>query len=101
MLGEVNGRTQFVFTGVTVVFPSKTVTFSVRSEVTFRDMSEEEIAHYVDTHHPYDKAGGSAIQEGVFVRAYKGRLTNIIGMPTEKLVKGRKEVQSGADRSVG
>ena len=64
-------------------------------------MSAEEIADYVDTHHPYDKAGGYAIQEGVVVRAYKGSLTNIIGLPTEKLVKVLKEVQSGADRIVG
>ena len=42
-----------------------------------------------------------AIQEGVVVRAYKGSLTNIIGLPTEKLVKVLKEVQSGADRIVG
>ena len=101
MLGELNGRTHFVFTGVTVVFPSKTVTFSVRSEVTFRDMSEEEIAHYVDTHHPYDKAGGYAVQEGVVVRAYRGSLTNIVGLPMEKLIKVLKEVQNGTDRIVG
>ena len=101
MLGELNGRTHFVFTGVTVVFPSKTVTFSVRSEVTFRDMSEEEIAHYADTHHPYDKAGGYAVQEGVVVRAYRGSLTNIVGLPMEKLIKVLKEVQNGTDRIVG
>ena len=101
MLGELNGRTHAVYTGVTVIARGEVRTFSVRSEVTFRDMSEEEIADYVDTHHPYDKAGGYAIQEGVVVRAYKGSLTNIIGLPTEKLVKVLKEVQSGADRIVG
>lgn len=101
MLGELNGRTHAVYTGVTVIARGEVRTFSVRSEVTFRDMSAEEIADYVDTHHPYDKAGGYAIQEGVVVRAYKGSLTNIIGLPTEKLVKVLKEVQSGADRIVG
>lgn len=101
MLGELNGRTHAVYTGVTVIARGEVRTFSVRSEVTFRDMSAEEIADYVDTHHPYDKAGGYAIQEGVVVRAYKGSLTNIIGLPAEKLVKVLKEVQSGADRIVG
>lgn len=101
ILSELNGRTHYVFTGVTVIAKGREITFSVRSEVTFRDMSREEIESYVDIHHPYDKAGGYAIQEGVVVRAYKGSLTNIIGLPTEKLVKVLKEVQSGADRIVG
>lgn len=97
MLGELNGRTHFVFTGVTVVAGGRTKTFSVRSEVTFRKMTAEEIEDYVDSSHPYDKAGAYAIQEGVVVRSYKGSLTNIIGLPMEKTVKVLKEVQSGTD----
>ena len=103
MLSELNGREHFVFTGVTVIACGRKVTFSVRSAVTFRSMTAEEIENYVDTHRPFDKAGGYAIQEGVVVQyaiqegvvvqSYKGSLTNIIGLPMEKLTKVLKEVQ--------
>ena len=100
MLTELNGRGHSVFTGVTVVRDGWTRTFSVRSAVKFRNMTAHEIEEYVDGHRPYDKAGAYAVQEGVVVGSYMGSLTNIIGLPMEKLVKVLKEVQHGTDRTV-
>lgn len=100
MLTELNGREHSVFTGVTVVRDGWTRTFSVRSAVKFRNMTAHEIEEYVDGYRPYDKAGAYAVQEGVVVGSYRGSLTNIIGLPMEKLVKVLKEVQNGADRTV-
>ena len=100
MLTELNGREDSVFTGVTVVRDGWTRTFSVRSAVKFRNMTAHEIEEYVDGHRPYDKAGAYAVQEGVVVGSYRGSLTNIIGLPMEKLVKVLKEVQHGTDRTV-
>ena len=100
MLTELNGREHSVFTGVTVVRDGWTRTFSVRSAVTFRNMTAHEIEEYVDGYRPYDKAGAYAVQEGVVVGSYRGSLTNIIGLPMEKLVKVLKEVQHGTDRTV-
>lgn len=100
MLTELNGREHSVFTGVTVVRDGCTRTFSVRSAVKFRNMTAHEIEEYVDGHRPYDKAGAYAVQEGVVVGSYRGSLTNIIGLPMEKLVKVLKEVQHGTDRTV-
>lgn len=100
MLTELNGREHSVFTGVTVVRGGWTRTFSVRSAVKFRNMTAHEIEEYVDGYRPYDKAGAYAVQEGVVVGSYRGSLTNIIGLPMEKLVKVLKEVQNGADRTV-
>lgn len=100
MLTELNGREHSVFTGVTVVRDGWTRTFSVRSAVKFRNMTAHEIEEYVDGHRPYDKAGAYAVQEGVVVGSYRGSLTNIIGLPMEKLVKVLKEVQHGTDRTV-
>ena len=97
---ELNGREHSVFTGVTVVRDGWTRTFSVRSAVKFRNMTAHEIEEYVDGHRPYDKAGAYAVQEGVVVGSYRGSLTNIIGLPMEKLVKVLKEVQHGTDRTV-
>ena len=100
MLTELNGREHSAFTGVTVVRDGWTRTFSVRSAVKFRNMTAHEIEEYVDGHRPYDKAGAYAVQEGVVVGSYRGSLTNIIGLPMEKLVKVLKEVQHGTDRTV-
>ena len=100
MLTELNGREHSVFTGVTVVRDGWTRTFSVRSAVKLRNMTAHEIEEYVDGRRPYDKAGAYAVQEGVVVESYKGSLTNIIGLPMEKLVKVLKEVQHGTDRTV-
>ena len=100
MLSELNGKEHYVFTGVTVVADGGVRTFSVRSAVKFRNMTAHEIEEYVDGHRPYDKAGAYAVQEGVVVGSYMGSLTNIIGLPMEKLVKVLKEVQHGTDRTV-
>ena len=100
MLTELNGREHSVFTGVTVFRYGWTRTFSVRSAVKFRNMTAHEIEEYVDGYRPYDKAGAYAVQEGVVVGSYRGSLTNIIGLPMEKLVKVLKEVQNGTDRTV-
>lgn len=100
MLSELNGKEHYVFTGVTVVADRGVRTFSVRSAVRFRSLAKEEIERYVDEYRPYDKAGAYAVQEGVVVGSYKGSLSNIIGLPMEKLVKVLKEVQSGSDRII-
>lgn len=100
MLSELNGKEHYVFTGVTVVADGGMRTFSVRSAVRFRSLAKEEIERYVDEYRPYDKAGAYAVQEGVVVGSYKGSLSNIIGLPMEKLVKVLKEVQSGSDRII-
>ena len=100
MLSELNGKEHYVFTGVTVVADGGGRTFSVRSAVRFRSLAKEEIERYVDEYRPYDKAGAYAVQEGVVVGSYKGSLSNIIGLPMEKLVKVLKEVQSGSDRII-
>ena len=84
MISE-RGRTHRVYTGVTVVRGDKIRTFSVMSEVTFRELTREEIERYVDGHRPYDKAGGYAIQEGEVVKEYRGSYTNIVGLPMERL----------------
>ena len=90
MISELGGRTHRVYTGVTVVRGDKIRTFSVMSEVTFRELTREEIERYVDGHRPSDKAGGYAIQEGEVVKEYRGSYTNIVGLPMERLGAGRR-----------
>lgn len=87
ILNELNGKRHYVFTGVTVISKGIVRTFAVRSSVRFKSLSQEEIERYVDEYRLYDKAGAYAVQEGVVVKSYRGSLTNIIGLPMEKLIK--------------
>jgi septum formation protein len=55
----------------------------VATEVAFAPLSDEEIAWYVATGEPRDKAGAYAIQgaAGAFVRSVRGSVSNVIGLP--------------------
>ena len=87
MLRELRGRTHEVVTGVALVeAPSgREETTSVTTRVTMTAASDEEIAAYVATGEPLDKAGAYAVQgEGRrLVAEVDGCLTNVIGLPVD------------------
>ena len=89
MLKQLSGDVHHVYTGVCVVRSddAKAVASCVKTEVYFRNLSDEEIEYYVDTYKPFDKAGGYGIQEyaGVFVESIDGDYFNIVGLPVCKL----------------
>ena len=64
-------------------------TFADASYVTFRDLSDEEIADYLRKGESFDKAGAYAIQGAgaALVDRYDGALDTIIGLPAEKLIR--------------
>lgn len=85
MLGLLSGRTHEVRTGIALVAPkaSKRVTASVCSRVRFRALDAGEIARYVASGEPMDKAGAYAIQglASLFVEGIDGDYFNIVGLP--------------------
>ncbi|MDO4865470.1 MAG: Maf family protein [Clostridia bacterium] len=85
MLAALSGREHEVFTGVCVLDAAtgESETRSVRTGVTFREITLEEIDAYIATGEPMDKAGAYAIQggAGAFVSALDGELENVIGFP--------------------
>lgn len=83
MLRRLSGKLHAVVTGVCLHSTEKTVCFHVATAVLFRDLSEEEIAAYVATGDPLDKAGAYAIQNGAagFVRRIDGSYSNVVGLP--------------------
>ena len=87
MLSALSAREHEVFTGVCVldVETEKCETRSVRTGVTFRALTSEEIDAYVATGEPMDKAGAYAIQGGAgqFVEALDGSFENVMGFPVE------------------
>ena len=85
MLRRLRGRTHEVMTGVAVV-DARTggaTAETVISRVTMRAYSEAEIARYVATDEPLDKAGAYAIQGvgGALVAGVEGSRSNVVGLP--------------------
>ena len=88
MLGELSGRTHQVATGVTLSTKERQMSFSVVTDVTFKQLSADEIDYYVRTYHPMDKAGAYGIQEWIGyigVTALKGSYFNVMGLPVQRI----------------
>ena len=83
MLRALSGRTHEVFTGVSVIREGTELTRAVRSEVRFRALSEREIAAYIATGEPMDKAGayGAQGKAALFVESITGDFFNVMGLP--------------------
>lgn len=91
MLQRLSGRQHQVMTGVAVV-DSETGDRWVDVEITqvyFRELTLQEIQHYVDSGEPMDKAGAYAIQQkgALFVNAIEGDYFNVVGLPLLKTVQ--------------
>lgn len=87
MLNGLSGKTHFVHTGVCVLFGDEKRVFCETTAVTFRKLSHKEIADYIASGAPMDKAGAYGIQECGFVSEFRGSYNNVVGLPTEQLKK--------------
>lgn len=88
MLRKLSGKSHSVFSGVCIMAADRTESFTARTDVWFRDISEEEIAYYVDNYKPFDKAGAYAVQEWIGAAAIsrmEGSYYNVVGLPTQML----------------
>lgn len=89
MLRSLSGRSHRVLTGLCVLQDTgRFLTQVVETQVDFRALREEDIARYVATGEPMDKAGAYAIQGGAahMVAAVRGSYTNVVGLPVAELV---------------
>ena len=83
-LQQLSGRMHKVVTGVCMRRNGQEVAFSVTTEVHFRQLSDEQISHYVHHYQPFDKAGAYAIQEWIGVTGIEkinGDYYNVMGLP--------------------
>lgn len=87
MLTELSGRTHKVLTGVAVSFDGRQLAEVCETEVIFRTLTAAEIADYVATGEPLDKAGAYGIQGrgAVFVEKINGCYNNVVGLPLTRL----------------
>jgi len=93
MLRFLSGKTHHVITGVTILTTDKQKTFSVSTDVTFADITDEEINYYIDRYQPMDKAGAYGIQEWIgfiAVESISGSYFNVMGLPIQRLYQELK-----------
>ena len=91
MLRELSGRTHQVATGVCIVkagdtaapHAAESLSFVDVTDVTFYELTDEQIEHYVASGEPMDKAGAYGIQgrAGMFVEYLAGSYTGVMGLP--------------------
>lgn len=91
MLKNLSGKTHHVVTAI-VVMDSDTQNYkkqSTTSEVTFENLTDEQIKYYIDNFKPFDKAGSYGIQEipKGYIKSYTGDLENIIGISSKTLLE--------------
>jgi MAF protein len=96
MLSRLRGRAHTVMTAIAVYDTARDllVTDLATTRVTMRDYTDEEIAAYVASGDPFDKAGGYAIQHAGFhpVAVIDGSYTNVVGLPLEHVVRALREI---------
>lgn len=93
MLRILAGKTHQVATGVTITTKDRRTSFTTVSDVTFAELTDEEITYYVENFIPLDKAGAYGIQEwigAVAVSAIKGSFYNVMGLPVHRLYQELK-----------
>ena len=95
MIKLMSGRTHEVVTGITIKTNNIQVSKSDRSEVTFLEISDEEIYWYIDNFHPMDKAGAYGIQDWIGsckISNISGSYYNIMGLPMHLLYEMLEEL---------
>jgi septum formation protein len=91
ILATLSGKKHLVYTGICLADQSKSISFTGKSEVFFREMNHEEITWYINEYKPYDKAGAYAVQEWIGlckISLIHGTYSNIMGLPTDLVYEG-------------
>ena len=83
MLGLLSGREHDVITGICLLQGDRNILDTARTRVYFTSLSEADIAAYVASGEPMDKAGAYAIQglASKFIDRIEGEYFNVVGLP--------------------
>lgn len=94
MLRTLSGRTHHVYTGVSVIKGGTADTFVCGTEVEFYPLTEGDIADYVASGEPMDKAGAYGVQGlgRVLVKAIKGDFFTVMGLPAAEVWRRLKNI---------
>jgi septum formation protein len=88
ILTKLSGRTHQVITGIALIWLQKDIEdiFHVITDVTFQQISDDQIQYYIENYNPLDKAGSYGIQDwfAVLVNKINGCYYNVMGFPLSK-----------------
>lgn len=109
MLKILSGKTHRVITSSYICFNNLTDNsfteriFSCETKVTFGDISEDILEHYLLTNDSLDKAGSYGIQGPglTFIRAVEGSYSNVVGFPIDHFIEQLKDVLGFAEDQKG
>jgi septum formation protein len=79
---------------VNILTKKKHCIFAVTSEVSFAELTDEEIDYYIENYRPFDKAGAYGIQEWIGfigVNGLRGSYFNVMGLPVQRLYEELKK----------
>jgi septum formation protein len=95
MLALLSGRTHAVLTGLAVVTRTKVVRDVEITQVMFNQIDDAEIARYISSGEPLDKAGGYAIQgyAARWIPRIEGCYFNVVGLPIARTIAMLAEAQ--------
>lgn len=95
MLKMISGKCHDVITGVCLLTSNKRISFSVKTKVSFAQITDDEISFYIENYKPYDKAGAYGIQEWIGyigVDSIQGSYFNVMGLPVQRLYSELKNI---------
>jgi len=106
MLNLLSGNKHTVHTGVCIIVPRKyrdkaaingitsEISFVCHTDVYMNDITKEEIAAYIDSGEPMDKAGSYGIQgkAAAFIQKIDGDYFNVVGLPVSEVYKVLKKI---------
>ncbi len=87
MLRRLSGSMHEVYTGICLKSVSKQKSFTDKSEVYFKELSDKQLLYYIESCKPFDKAGSYGVQEWmgyVGVEKIVGSFYNVMGFPTHR-----------------
>lgn len=88
MLKEESGKKQIVLSGYTYIGKGVEINRTVKTEVYFNPLSDEQILSYVKEKKPLDKAGAYGIQDECgLIQSIVGSYDNVMGLPVEDIAK--------------
>ena len=87
MLRFLSGKTHEVYTGVFIASGGREVSFYEKTDVTFYELTDDEINAYLATGEPFDKAGAYGIQGrgALLVKGIRGDYFNVVGFPVARV----------------
>lgn len=95
MLRTLSGKIHQVYTGISIKTIDKTYTETDVADVEFDEITDDEIAYYIQNYKPFDKAGSYGIQEWLGmakIRKMNGSFYTIMGLPTHLVYKILNEI---------